>query len=146
VDEAVGIVRAAERRGVPVAVSFTVETDGRLPDGAALADAVAEVDRRTGAAAAYFLVNCAHPDHLPGSVVEPGPALERVRGVRANASRQSHAELDESPELDDGDPDEFGHLLARLHQQRGAVSILGGCCGTDRRHVEQVARTLRERG
>jgi len=146
VDEAVGIVRAAGNRRVPVAVSFTVETDGRLPDSTALGDAVAEVDRRTGAAAAYFLVNCAHPDHLSGPALDPAPAIARVRGVRANASRQSHAELDESTELDDGDPGEFGELLAQLHGQRGTVSILGGCCGTDRRHVEQVARTLRGSG
>ncbi len=142
VPEAVGIVRAAEACDVPVVISFTVETDGALPTGLALADAIAAVDDATDQAAAYFMVNCAHPDHFAGALAGDEPALERVRGVRANASRLSHAELDESETLDDGDPVEFGTLLAALNDGAPRIDVLGGCCGSDHRHIEQIARAL----
>ena len=106
-DEAVGIVDAAREAGLPVVVSFTVETDGRLPDDTALGDAVREVDDATGGAAACFMVNCAHPDHLAPAVDPAADWWPRLRGVRANASRMSHAELDDAPELDAGDPAEL---------------------------------------
>jgi S-methylmethionine-dependent homocysteine/selenocysteine methylase len=97
-DEAVGVVRAAEAAGIPVAILFTVETDGRLPSGEALGEAIERVDAETGGAAAYFMLNCAHPTHF-AAVLEDAPWIDRVRGVRANASRKSHAELDEAEEF-----------------------------------------------
>ena len=136
--EAVGVARAAAQVGVPVAISFTVETDGKLPTGTSLSEAIAEVDAATDAAPAYYMVNCAHPDHFGDALAVDDPALTRIRGVRANASRMSHAELDESEVLDDGDPVELGGQLAGLHARRSHVSVLGGCCGTDLRHVEQI--------
>ena len=140
--EATGVVRAAADCGIPSVVSFTVETDGRLPDGSRLADAIAAVDGATGEAAAYFLLNCAHPEHL-GSVLDgTDPSLGRLRGMKANASRMSHDELDASPELDDGDPPEFGEQLAALHQAHPHLNVLGGCCGTDARHLAAVAAAL----
>jgi homocysteine S-methyltransferase len=140
VSEAIGFVRAAQECSIPAVVSFTVETDGRLPSGTTLAEAITAVDHETDAAAAYFMINCAHPDHFTRVLDGHDPALDRVRGVRANASRLSHAELDESTELDDGDPDEFGAQIASLHGTRRHINVLGGCCGTDARHIAAIAR------
>ena len=136
-DEAVGAVRAAETAGIPAVVSFTVETDGRLPDGTGLREAVERVDEETGGAAAYYMINCAHPTHFE-DVLDGGDWLARVRGVRANASRMSHAELDESETLDDGDPLELAGDYERLRGHFPSLNVVGGCCGTDERHVEAV--------
>ena len=140
VEEAIGIVRAATAAGMPAAISFTVETDGRLPSGLPLADAIEEVDRQTGGAAAYFMVNCAHPSHFLPTLDGPGP-WHRVLGVRANASTKSHAELDESEVLDDGDPAEFADGYLALRERLPQLTVLGGCCGTDHRHVASVANS-----
>jgi len=143
--EAIGIARAAGRASVPAAISFTTETNGRLPDGTALADAVAEVDAATGGAPAYYGVNCAHPSHFAPAL--PGGALgARVRSVRANASRMSHAELDESPALDEGDPMELAGDYLRLRAEHPAITIFGGCCGTDARHMEAIADAVAAAG
>jgi S-methylmethionine-dependent homocysteine/selenocysteine methylase len=136
VDEAVGIVRAAEKAGIPSVVSFTLETDGRLPSGQALNEAVAEVDAETGAAAAYFMVNCAHPTHFEHVLADGG--LERVRGLRANASSKSRAELDEAEELDQGDPHELAEQYRSLRRAWPNLTVVGGCCGTDHRHVDEI--------
>ena len=142
VEEAVGIVRAASAAGVPVVASFTVETDGRLPSGQALGDAVRELDARTGSAALFLGVNCAHPDHIRPGLDEAGDAVGRIGLVRANASRLSHAELDSSTELDDGDPVELGAQLADLARSLPALAVVGGCCGTDLRHVTAAGHAL----
>lgn len=139
--EAVGLVRAAGAAGLPVVVSFTVETDGRLPDGQPLADAIHAVDSQTGGRAAYFMINCAHPDHFAG-VMTADPWLERVRGIRANASRRSHAELDDAPDLDAGDPDELGRLYADLLRRAPWLNVFGACCGGDLRHVAAIAAAV----
>ena len=137
-DEAVGIVRAARAVGMPVVISFTVETDGRLPSGQSLGDAIAEVDDHTDGYAAYLMVNCAHPSHFD-AVLEPGTAwTDRVMGLRANASRLSHAELDEAEELDTGNPEELALEYVALRERLPRLTVLGGCCGTDHRHVEAM--------
>jgi homocysteine S-methyltransferase len=136
--EAIGIVRAAAAAGMPAAVSFTVETDGRLPSGQPLAEAIEEVDRETAGAAAYFMVNCAHPTHFLPALEGPGP-WHRVLGIRANASTKSHAELDESEELDDGDPAELAREYLAIAERLTHLTVLGGCCGTDHRHIASVA-------
>ena len=128
---------------MPVVISFTVETDGGLPDGTSLAEAIAAVDGATEEAPSYYMINCAHPDHFADVLDAGDPALARIRGVRVNASRMSHAELDESEELDDGDPVEFGGQLAQLHRTLPHVTVLGGCCGTDHRHVRATAAACR---
>jgi homocysteine S-methyltransferase len=138
--EPTGVVRAASAAGVPVVIAFTVETDGRLPSGQPLHDAIDEVDRATDGAALHFGINCAHPDHFSAAIAVGAPAIERIELVRANASRASHAELDEAEELDDGDPVELGDQYAQLVQRHPHLSVLGGCCGTDVRHVEAIAR------
>ncbi|WP_066793889.1 homocysteine S-methyltransferase family protein [Sphingomonas soli] len=139
VPEAIGITRVAQKLGIPVAISFTVETDGRLPTGDTLADAVRAVDAATGAGPAYYMINCAHPAHF-SDALEPGAAwTSRIRGVRANASRCSHAELDVMTELDKGDMAELAALHADLRRRVPGITILGGCCGTDLSHVTAIA-------
>jgi homocysteine S-methyltransferase len=134
--EAVGIARSAREVGLPVAISFTVETDGRLPSGESLRDAIAKVD--ADAPPAYFAVNCAHPSHVEASLAEGGDWTARIRGIRANASIRSHAELDAATELDVGDPVDLGDRYRRLRIPLPALNVLGGCCGTDQRHLRAI--------
>lgn len=136
--EAIGIVRAAQSNNIPVCIGFTVETDGNLPTGQALKDAIEAVDLATGNGPVYYIVNCAHPTHFD-SILSTGESwLSRIQGVRANASKMSHAELDEAEELDDGDPDELGRQFAALKAVMPNLNVLGGCCGTDHRHIEAI--------
>jgi S-methylmethionine-dependent homocysteine/selenocysteine methylase len=139
VDEAIGVVTAAERAGMPVTISFTVETDGRLPTGQALGAAIEQVDAATSGYPAYYMINCAHPTHFEHVLAGGQSWTPRVRGLRANASRKSHTELNESTELDIGDPVEFGREHAQLKRRLPQLNVMGGCCGTDHRHVEQIA-------
>lgn len=139
--EAVGVVRAARVVGVDVVISFTVETDGALPSGQALAHAIDEVDRATDGAAAYFMVNCAHPTHFAHVFDEAGP-WHRVRGVRANASTMSHAELDEATELDRGDERRLAAGYLDIVAKLPALSVTGGCCGTDLAHLRAIAAAV----
>jgi S-methylmethionine-dependent homocysteine/selenocysteine methylase len=143
--EPVGVVRAAAAIGIPVVIAFTLETDGRLPNGQALHEAIEEVDAATGGAALHFGINCAHPDHFAHALDVASPAIGRIELLRANASRASHAELDEAEELDDGDPLELGALYAELAGAHPHLRVLGGCCGTDARHVEAIARACAPR-
>jgi S-methylmethionine-dependent homocysteine/selenocysteine methylase len=136
--EAIGVVRAAVAAEVPVVISFTVETDGRLPSGQPLDEAVAEVDAATQGAADHFGINCAHPDHFAGALAA-SPSIDRIGLLRANASRASHAELDEAEELDEGDPEELAAQYRALLDEHPHLGVLGGCCGTDVRHVEAIA-------
>ncbi len=140
-DEAVGIARAAAAAGLPVAISFTVETDGRLPNGQELGEAIGEVDEATDAGPVYYMINCAHPTHFAGAIAGDEPWVARVRGLRANASTCSHAELDEATELDEGDPVDLGARYLDLRDKLPQLTVLGGCCGTDFRHVERIAQT-----
>lgn len=136
--EAIGVVRAASAAGIPSAVSFTVETDGRLPTGQPLHEAIEQVDAETDAAAAYFMINCAHPTHFRAVLDHDGAWRHRVVGLRVNASTKSHAELDESTELDEGNTDELAAGHVALRDRLPAVAVLGGCCGTDVRHVAAI--------
>ena len=140
VEEAIGIVRVAQAVGLPVVVSFTLETDGRLPSGMALGAAIEATDAATNAGALHFMINCAHPTHF-ADVLEGTPAwVSRIGGLRANASSLSHAELDEMVELDDGDPDDLAARYVALRSVLPALRVLGGCCGTDHRHVAAIAQ------
>ena len=139
--EAIGIARAAAAVTLPVVISFTVETDGRLPSGESLGDAIAQVDDGCPVAPAYYMVNCAHPTHFSNQLEVGAPWLARVRGVRANASRLSHAELDAATELDRGDLVELASLYAAMGSKID-LRVLGGCCGTDHEHVALIADAL----
>jgi S-methylmethionine-dependent homocysteine/selenocysteine methylase len=140
-DEATGFVRAANALQLPAVISFTVETDGKLPTGESLASAISAVDEATQSGAAYFMVNCAHPDHF-SNVLGDEPWARRIRGIRCNASRQSHAELDASETLDDGNPAELGDQYLQIKSKMPWLNIFGGCCGSDLRHVTQIADRL----
>jgi homocysteine S-methyltransferase len=144
--EAIGVARAAAEVGRPCVISFTVETDGNLPSGESIASAMGAVDTDAGAAGrappAYFMLNCAHPSHFAHALDALGPRRARLRGLRANASRRSHAELDAATELDAGNPQELGADYARLSKDWPSLNVVGGCCGTDHRHVEAMAAAL----
>jgi S-methylmethionine-dependent homocysteine/selenocysteine methylase len=136
--EAIGIVRAAAAAAIPVTISFTVETDGRLPSGQPLGEAIEAVDAESDGACRYFMVNCAHPTHFAATVEAGGAWVRRLGGVRCNASRRSHAELDEADELDRGDPQELGALYKELKPHLPSVRVLGGCCGTGTPHIASI--------
>lgn len=138
--EAIGIARAGADARMPVVISFTVETDGRLPTGQPLGEAIMEVDFESPKPPAYYMVNCAHPTHFAHVLEEGGPWLARLRGVCANASTCSHAELDEAETLDVGDPAALGRENADLRRLVPSITVLGGCCGTDHRHIEEIAK------
>lgn len=142
VEEAIGITRAAVRSRVPVVISFTVETDGRLPTGQALKDAIECVDAATDRAPAYYMINCSHPTHFMHALKSNGSWLKRIRGIRANASRCSHAELNDSPVLDTGDPAELAERYLELRALLPHLTVIGGCCGTDHRHVTAMCEAL----
>jgi S-methylmethionine-dependent homocysteine/selenocysteine methylase len=139
--EAAGLVQAARAAGLPVVVSFTVETNGALPTGQRLSDAIGQVDEVTDGYPSYFMINCAHPDHF-AEILEDAPWARRIRGVRANASRRGHAELDSAPELDSGDPHELADQYRKLADRMPWLNVFGGCCGSDLRHVTEIARAL----
>ena len=142
-DEAQGVAIAAKDANMPCAISFTVETDGRLPSGETLAYAIGKVDAATSNDPAYYMINCAHPTHFD-HVLDAGSAwTKRIRGLRANSSRRSHAELDNAPKLDIGDPLELGGQYAELRRRFPHINVLGGCCGTDHRHVDCISTACR---
>ena len=137
-NEAIGLTRAAMAARMPVAISFTVETDGKLPTGQSLQDAIQTVDGATAYAPAYYMINCAHPTHFESELAKGGAWRERIGGLRANASTRSHAELNDSTELDSGNPRELGAQYRTLRRLLPKATVLGGCCGTDHRHVQEI--------
>jgi S-methylmethionine-dependent homocysteine/selenocysteine methylase len=143
VEEAIGIAQATRLAKMPSAISFTVETDGRLPSGESIESAIEIVDAATQAAPAYYMINCAHPTHFQHELQTGKPWLSRVRGIRANASRKSHAELDEAQDLDAGDPHELAGQYRSLVESVPTLNVLGGCCGTDHRHIEEICKAIR---
>ena len=146
VEEAVGIALACRARAMPLALSFTLETDGKLPSGQSLVEAIERVDAETDEYPVYYMINCAHPSHFAGVLDELGPKVRRIRGLRANASRRSHAELDASTDLDAGNPVELGGEYRALQRKLPALTVVGGCCGTDHRHVAAIAHALQPAG
>lgn len=138
-EEALGIALAARSLRVPLVLSFTVETDGRLPSGQGVGEAIEQVDAATSSVA-YYMLNCAHPSHVARGLAPDAPWLRRLRGLRANASTKSHAELDAATSLDEGDADDLAAGFAALRTVWPSLSVIGGCCGTDRRHVARIVR------
>lgn len=142
IPEAVGIANATAKVQIPCIISFTLETDGRLPTGETLGEAIAQVDAQAKTKPVFFMINCAHPDHFEHALPEDDALRTRIRGVRANASRMSHAELDCCDTLDSGNPVELGAQYAKLHQLLPDLKVVGGCCGTDHRHLAQICQSL----
>lgn len=141
-DEAAGIALAAKVERIPVAIGFTVETDGRLPSGQPLADAIAQVDDTTDGYPAWFMINCAHPSHFERVLDSEEPSIERIGAVRANASRASHEELDAATELDRGVPSELADDYSRLDALLPHLRVVGGCCGTDHHHITAISQAF----
>lgn len=138
--EAIGVARAAGAVGMPVVISFTTETDGRLPSGETIREAIERTDDQTDGGPAYYMINCAHPAHFADALASDESWVKRIRGIRANASMRSHAELDNAPDLDAGDPVDLGRRYAALRGVLGTrFNVMGGCCGTDHRHVAAIA-------
>ena len=140
-DEAIGIVNAAKKYRIPVVISYTVETDGNLPSGESLKDAISTVDKVTGNYVSYFMINCAHPEHFKGVLNTNESWVQRIKGLRANASKKSHAELDESETLDFGNKAELAKDYCELRSYLPNLSIIGGCCGTDSSHLESICQS-----
>lgn len=141
-EEAIGIVLAAQELDIPIVISFTVETDGRLPSGQPLGSAIEEVDRETNNGPAYYMINCAHPSHFEHILDKAAGWTTRIHAIRANASCKSHAELDEAEELDQGNPEKLGDECLRLRQHLVSLNIYGGCCGTGQNHVEAICNAI----
>ena len=142
IPEAAGFARAASAANIPVAISFTLETDGRLPTGHSLREAIETVDSETDAAPAYYMINCAHPTHFMETLKTDEDWMRRIKGLRANASTCSHEELDNAEHLDDGDPVALGAEIGAIQHKHPHINVLGGCCGTDHRHIEQIAASI----
>lgn len=144
VDEAIGVAKAAKSHNMPVVISFTVETDGKLPTGQSLKEAIEQVETETDHTPIYYKINCAHPTHFENIVSTGEPWLQKIRSLRANASSCSHAELDEAEELDEGNPEELGTQYRQLMKHLPNLNVLGGCCGTDHRHIEAICKACVE--
>jgi S-methylmethionine-dependent homocysteine/selenocysteine methylase len=137
-EEAIGIVNAAKKNNIPVVISYTVETDGRLPSGESLDTAITSLDKITGNYTSYFMINCAHPIHFENILKPDSNWVGRIKGIRANASVKSHAELDESETLDVGNKEELAKDYQNLKSLLPNLNIIGGCCGTDHTHLEKI--------
>jgi homocysteine S-methyltransferase len=142
VEEGIGIALAARDNKMPAVISFTVETDGRLPSGMEIGEAIDACDKHSGIYPAYYMINCAHPSHFADAVAQNAGWLRRIRGVRANASSKSHAELDAATTLDAGDPIDLGHRYRALRTSLPGLNVLGGCCGTDHRHIAAICEAV----
>jgi S-methylmethionine-dependent homocysteine/selenocysteine methylase len=142
VEEAIGVASAAKLVDMPVAISFTVETDGKLPTGQTLKQAIEQSDEATGNHPAYYMINCAHPTHFMDALAETGAWRSRIRGLRPNASMMSHAELNEASELDAGAPVALGQQTREVKDSLNELTVIGGCCGTDHRHIEEMCKAF----
>jgi len=143
--EAIGVARAAQAAGIQAVLSFTVETDGNLPGGRPLRDAIAETDDATGGYPIHYMINCAHTSHFDRLFERSESWLDRIQGIRSNASMKSHVELDESPTLDPGDPEDLAQRYRKLLDLMPQVRVIGGCCGTDHRHIGAICSHLGQR-
>ena len=140
ISEANGIVQAAKKRKVPVVISFTTETDGRLPSGESLQQAIEFIDQQSNAYPLYYMINCAHPTHFDQAINDNQAWIRRIGGIRANASCKSHAELDECTELDAGNPQQLGVAYKGLQSRLHNLNVVGGCCGTNHQHIAAIAQ------
>jgi len=138
-EEAIGIVNAARNNNIPVVISYTVELDGKLPSGQSLEEAITSLDRITDNYVSYYMINCAHPDHFTEILDPDSEWTKRIKGIRANASTKSHAELDESETLDLGDKEQLAIKYQELKALLPNLNVIGGCCGTDHTHMKKIS-------
>lgn len=142
INEGLGIAKAAKAWKLPIIISFTVETNGHLPSGESLEEAIQRIDVETGVYPLYYMINCAHPTHFFAQIERGGDWLSRLGGIRANASACSHAELDEATELDAGDHQELAAWYRNLKTYCPNLRSFGGCCGTDASHLTLISEAL----
>ena len=142
IPEAIGAVRAAQALDMPIGVSLTLTAEGRLRSGPTLREAVETIDAGTDGAATWFGTNCEHPLEWADALADAGPWLERMRYFRPNAARMEKLALCTLGHLEDGDPEELGSQMGALAAALPRADILGGCCGTDERHLGAVARNV----
>ena len=143
--EAAGLAKAIDDTGLPYIISFTIQQDGKLIDGTTIADAIQYIDERTVNRPVCYMANCVHPSIVLKALLQPFNHLsivkERFRGVQANTSSLSYKELDNSVDLKWSAADKFAEEMMKL-ANIGNFQIWGGCCGTDDRHMECVAKKL----
>lgn len=142
IPESIGVIRAANRMGIPIGVSLTLTPEGRLRSGPTLREAVETIDEVTGGAAEWFGTNCAHPLEFEPALDDAGPWLDRLRYVRPNAAKMDKLALCELGHLEDGDPVELGEQMGEVARRFPRADILGGCCGTDERHLSEIASNV----
>ena len=142
IPESVGVARAAAEIGIPLAISLTLDSSSKLRSGPSLAEAITTIDKEPDQSPEYYLINCSHPvEYEPA--IEPGEWIERIRGVRPNASKMEKIALCKIGHLEDGDPEELGTLCGDLARRYPHMDIWGGCCGTWDKHLDEIARNVR---
>jgi S-methylmethionine-dependent homocysteine/selenocysteine methylase len=142
-DEAIGITLAAKSFSLPVVISFTVETNGTLPGGESLQEAIERTDEETRNYPQHYMINCAHPQHFLHTLDNSEDWKRRIAGIRANASLKSHAELDGSDSLDAGDKNLLADGYAQLFRLLPELKVIGGCCGTDHSHIAEICESVK---
>ena len=142
IPEAIGVIRAAKGAGMPIGVSLTLTPEGRLRSGPTLREAVETVDEVTAGAAAWFGTNCSHPLEFEPAIADAGPWLDRLRYIRPNAAKMDKIALCSLGHLEDGDPEELGEQMGDVVRRLPRADIIGGCCGTDERHLSEIARKV----
>ena len=142
IPEAIGVIRAASEKGMPIGVSLTLTPEGRLRSGPSLREAIENVDEATDGRAAWFGTNCSHPLEFEPALYDAGPWLERLRYIRPNAARMDKIALCSLGHLEDGDPVELGEQMGEVARRLPNADIIGGCCGTDERHLSEIAKNV----
>lgn len=147
VQEATGLGAAMARTGLPCILSFVVRAEGVLLDGSPFGEALSVLDASISPRPFGYMANCVHPSNFRRAMVTVlgySPQLSvRVLGLQGNTSLRSPEELDGSPKLEAQDPEEFAKAMLALNREHG-FKLLGGCCGTDDRHIRAIARLWRE--
>jgi homocysteine S-methyltransferase len=142
VSEARGMAKTLSDLRIPYVISFVIRPDGTLLDGTPLHRAIDQIDSTTEHPPFFYLINCVHPSVFArglGRETEISKSIrKRVLGLQANTSSRSPEELDGLEQLDGSDPDKFAEEMLDLHHQFG-IKVIGGCCGTDHRHIHAIA-------
>lgn len=143
--EATGMAQAMSATGLPYIISFTIQKDGRLIDGTAISEAIAYIDNKATVKPLCYMANCVHPSIVSEALLQPFNqthiVFNRFLGIQGNTSPLSYAELDGSLDLRCSDPAQFAVEMLKLREISN-IKIFGGCCGTDNRHMEQIAIRL----
>ncbi|MBW2409401.1 MAG: homocysteine S-methyltransferase family protein [Deltaproteobacteria bacterium] len=141
VSEALGIAAALSQCAIPYSLSFVIRSDGRVLDGTPLQAAIEKIDAAVNPGPLFYQINCVHPAIFRKAIEQSEPGFDRLLGLQANTSEKSPEELDGLGYLDTSEPEEFAESMLALHTHFG-LKIIGGCCGTDHRHIEEIAKRL----